>query len=209
MQRLIALIALTTAGCGVNTPKQSNAAVPVPVAQPAAPISAPAPSAVTIDEKTDLLAFHLAWPAEISAVPELADRIRAQALAHKAELLRTATADKAQRAKKDFPFHPYEFSEDYRVVGSTPRLLGVTATWYDYTGGAHGMHGTKATLWDRSSGHEIAFADLFTAGDAAFDRLFRAGFCAALDKARAKKRGPAQSDAVNPPVDPFTQCPKF
>lgn len=208
MQRMTILIALTAAGCSANAPKHADVAAPL-IAPAAAPPAKTAPHAVTIDEKTELLAFHLAWPAEISAVPELARRIQSEAMAHKAELLKAAAADQAYRAKQNFPFHQYEFIEDYRVVGDTPGLLGITAKWYEFTGGAHGMHGTKATLWDRSSHGETAFADLFSDGATIFDRLFRTDFCAALDKAREKKRGPVEREAINPPVDAFTQCPKF
>jgi hypothetical protein len=69
------------------------------------------------------------------------------------------------------------------------------------------MHGTKGLLWDRSAGREIGFADLFTGGAAAIDRLFRASYCAALGKARAEKRGSAEEPAAKD--DPFSQCPKF
>ena len=208
MPRLLLLPALVLAGCGGQTSvTEANAA-----ASPAKPaLAALTARAVSIDEKTDLLDFHLGWPAEVSAIPALEKMIREPALAHKAELLKTAASDKAERAKSDFPFNAYEFSEQYDVEGESSRILSLSDNIMEFTGGAHPNHGTKAVIWDREAGKMIAFADLLTGGAGALDDLFKKDFCAALDKARAEKRGP--EDAANPnptpPGDPFNQCPKW
>jgi hypothetical protein len=160
-----------------------------------------------MDEKTDLLEFHLAWPSEVAAIPQLASKIRTAAMSHKAELLKSAAEDQAYRAKNAFPFHPYEYSDEFNVEADTPRLLSLGESWFEYTGGAHPMHGTKGLLWDRSAGREIGFVDLFTGGAAAIERLFRPSYCTALDEVRAEKRGPAEE--LSAKDDPFSQCPKF
>lgn len=201
MLKAVPLILLLASACGSrianeDAGKAAPKAASTVAAQPA-----------KIDEKTDLLEFHLAWPSAVAAIPQLASKIRAAAMSHKAELLKSAAEDQAYRAKNAFPFHPYEYSDQFKVEADTPRLLSLGESWFEYTGGAHPMHGTKGLLWDRSAGREIAFADLFTGGAAAIDRLFRASYCAALGKARAEKRGSAE--ATPAADDPFNQCPKF
>lgn len=203
MLKAIPLVLLLVSGCGSRiAPDDPGRAAP----QAAAPAAA---QPVTIDEKGDLLDFHFALPAEVSAIPKLATALRAKATAHKAELLKGAAEDKAYRAKNDFPFHGYEYSTDFAVQGDTPRLLSLEQKWFEDTGGAHPMHGTAALLWDRSAGREIAFTDLFTGGPAALARLFEASYCSGLDKARAEKRGPSRPEAIPGAGDPFNQCPKF
>lgn len=202
------IVFLLAAGCGGQV-APDNQAKPVQAAsQPAVarPVPPPPPP-VKIDEEGALLDFHLEWPSEVSAIPALAGKLRSAAMAHKAELTKMASNDKAQRAKDGFPFNTYEFSEDFEVEGNSGALLSVTDNWYEFTGGAHPNHGTKAILWDRKNGRQIAFADLFDGGAAKVDALFHPAYCAALDKARAEERGP--EDSGGPADDPFNQCPRF
>jgi hypothetical protein len=201
MLKAVPLILLLASACGSRVAPED----PGKAAPKAASTATAQP--VKIDEKTDLLDFRLAWPSEVAAIPQLASKIRTAAMSHKAELLKNAAEDQAYRAKNAFPFHPYAYSDKFTVKGATPRLLSLGESWFEDTGGAHPMHGTKGLLWDRSAGREIAFADLFTGGAAAIDRLFRASYCAALGKARAEKRGSAEEPAAKD--DPFSQCPKF
>jgi hypothetical protein len=201
MLKAVPLILLLASACGSRVaPEDPGKAAPKTASTAAA-------TAVIMDEKTDLLEFHLAWPSEVAAIPQLASKIRTAAMSHKTELLKSAVEDQAYRAKNAFPFHPYEYSDEFKVEANTPRLLSLGESWFEYTGGAHPMHGTKGLLWDRSAGREIAFGDLFTGGAAAIDRLFRASYCAALGKARAEKRGPAGEQGAAD--DLFNQCPKF
>jgi hypothetical protein len=203
----VLLTTVLLAGCGwQGAPSPSNSNLQPAVAQARPTLEAARP--VAIDEQSELLDFHLAWPAEVSAIPSLAERIRSPAMAHKAELLNTARADKARRAEQDFPFNRYEFSERYEVAGNAPRLLSLAATWSEYTGGAHPMHGTRALLWDRQTGKELGFSDLLQEGAASLGPLIGARFCKDLNAVRAKKRGPEAAPAVRPD-DPFNRCPAF
>ncbi len=201
----IALLLL--AGCGGQSPPRNTADAPIGSPAQSVPAAIPAPKAVAIDEEGPLLDFHLAWPADISAIPALAAKLRAPAFAHKAELEKMASDDKAHRDKENFAFHKYEFGQDIEIEGNAPRLLSASLNWYEFTGGAHPNHGTKAILWDRQEGREISFAELFEGGSATVDALFRPAYCAALDKARAEKR--SAEDMNSGPDDPFSQCPKF
>ena len=80
---------LLLASCG-GQQAPGNRDEPTPAVAPAstAKVAEPAPQVVAIDEETDLLEFHLAWPAEISAIPALATKLRSAAMTHKAELLK-------------------------------------------------------------------------------------------------------------------------
>ena len=168
--------------------------------------TAPAAAAQSIDEKTDLLTFHLGWPAEVSAIPALVEAVRAPALEHKAELLKDAASDKAERATNDYPFNAYEYSNDYKVAGATPHLLSLYDEWFEFTGGAHPMHGTTALLWDKKAGKAVKLADMFSGGLDQVNALFGKAYCSALDAERAKKReGMPKGDAD----DPFNICPKL
>lgn len=210
MLKAAPLIILLVAGCGnTNRAGDSPQSAPAPSQSAATQAAEPAAQPVAIDEKTDLLEFHLGWPAEISAIPALAAKLRSDAMAHKAELLETAAEDKKARAKESFPFNPYDFGEDVEIEGNGGRLLSAALNWYEFTGGAHPNHGTRALLWDRAAGREIAFTDLFEGGAPRLEGLLKPAFCTALDKARAEKRGPDDSASVVGPDDPFNQCPKL
>ena len=208
MRRLLPIAALLLAGCGGHTvanESTENAGAPAAATAPAPP----AAKGVTIESKTDLLDFHLSYPSKVAAIPALVKLIRDPADAHKAELLKTAAADKVEREKQDFPFNGYEFSETYEVAGSTPQLLSLSDDWFEFTGGAHPNHGTKAVLWDRQANRKISFVDLLDGGEAKLDTLLKSNYCAALNKERAKKREPIEGEMSSAPDDPFNQCPKF
>lgn len=167
----------------------------------------PVPKAVSMDEKTGLLHWHLAYPAEVAAIPALAARIRAAALKEKAELLSDARTDRAERKQGGWPFNAYESSTDYRVAGNAPRLLSLSADWYSFTGGAHPNHGTSGLIWDRQARAPVAVNALFVQGAEALRPLFAKAFCKALDKERAKRREGEPIDGGTD--DPFNACPKF
>jgi len=199
------LLAAVLLGTACSAQVDSNSANQADVsANASAPAKAAAP--VAIDDKTELLTFHLGWPAEVSAIPALVEAIKAPALEHKAELLKNAASDKAERATNDYPFNAYEYSNDYKVAGATEQLLSLYDEWFEFTGGAHPMHGTTALLWDKQASKAVKFADMFTGGLDQVNVLFGKAYCSALDAERAKKReGMPKGDAD----DPFNICPKF
>ncbi len=174
-----------------------------------APESPPSAKAGQLNFKNSLLDWHVGWPAEVSAIPALLASIRDPAIRNKGALLKTAAADKAERTKSSFPFFAYESSIEIAVAGSTPRLLSLTDDVSEFTGGAHPNHGTSAILWDRSLGRKITFDSQFINGASSVAALLRKPYCSALDKERAKRRGPEQQAAGSPGGDPFNQCPKF
>jgi hypothetical protein len=172
-----------------------------PVAGPPPQANVPAARAFAFDDKTDLVEFHYAWPSEAAAIPVLAARLTKRMNDWRAKLLSSATEDKAYRDKNHFPFNAYTGSMDWTTAGQSPRLLSLSGKLDEYTGGAHGNHGTQALLWDRQAGGEIAFAGLFINADAP-DALLHDLWCKALDAERTKKRGENAYEGGE-----FNRCP--
>lgn len=188
------------AACNRQNPLPANeTASDAPAAKPAEAAAKP----FVLDEKNDLIDFHVGWSAEVAAVPQLADRFRAAMDKNKAELLANAKADKAEREKQGFPFNSYSSSTDYKTAGQSGRLLSLRVDVAAYTGGAHGNYGTKGLLWDRQANKDIDVPGLFAAADN-MDRLLTQPWCDALNKARQEKRGePVGGGGM------FDECPKL
>jgi hypothetical protein len=120
----------------------------------------------------------------------------------KAKLTATATSDRAYRDTQGFPFNAYQGSKIWTTAGQSDRLLSLSAAIDDYTGGAHGNHGTHGLIWDRAAGTERVFADLF-ASPASPSTLLTQPWCKALDAERAEKR---QGQKLG---GEFDACPKL
>lgn len=196
-------LALFVTACGQQASSTANQAAGI---EPAAEVSksvAPAAKAFVAEEKTDLIEFHYAWPAEAAAVPQLAERLHNDMAKVKADLIAGAEEDKAMRERQGAEFHGYMSSTDYETAGQSDRLLSLSVESGAYTGGAHGSYGVSALLWDRAAARQIQFADLF-AEPANMERLLTQRWCDALNREREKKRGePVRGGGM------FDECPKL
>jgi hypothetical protein len=96
----------------------------------------------------------------------------------------------------DFPDNPriqyWEFRQSWTVTADTGRLIGLSATIYQYSGGAHGNSQFRALLWDRANGGEIEFIELFNNRYAALDYVDGL-FCPALAAAQTERMGEPNS----------------
>lgn len=153
-------------------------------------------------EKTELLEFVYAWPAQVSAVPELVASFRKDMTEGKADALKMAGQDRAAAQKSGFPFHAHSLETRWSVTADTPRFLALQSSTYTYTGGAHGMTGYKTVLWDKARRRETSVAAVMTSSDA-FAAAIHDRFCDGLDKARARKRGGPVAPRGD---DPFSGC---
>jgi len=97
------------------------------------------------------------------------------------------------------PAQAYVRDVDYAVAAETPRLLSLTVSDYENTGGAHPNGAMRALTWDKATGRPVALADLFAPG-ADLSSANKA-LCDAL--AAAKK---ARTGHVDYTGD-FTACP--
>jgi hypothetical protein len=199
-----ALCAFAMAACSAEPSAVANQANAVEAAPSATPAAG---KPVTLKSDTPLLDWEVSWPAEVNAIPALEELIRDPAEKAQAEYSSQAEQDRAERQKNGYDFNAYDYSIAVKVAGQTPRLLSLIREWMEFTGGAHPNHGTKALLWDRAEGKEIAFTDLLAGGAGDLAPLFARTYCRALDEQRREKRGP--DDSAAGPDDPFNKCPGF
>ncbi|WP_176596074.1 MULTISPECIES: DUF4163 domain-containing protein [Sphingobium] len=153
-------------------------------------------------EKTDLLEFGYSYPAQAAQIPALADKFGNALKVTKADALKMAREDQKAAKASGFPFHAHALQTRWTVTADTPRFLALESESYVYTGGAHGMTGYDALLWDKDRKRETAVEALMTS-PATFAAAIRDRFCDALDKARAEKRGAPVKRSDD---DDFTTC---
>ncbi len=166
-------------------------------------VEAPTPPAKPFAEKdkNPFLEFSYAYPAQAAAVPVLVEKFAKDRAASKADALSMAKEDSAAAKESGFPFRPYSLETQWRVATDTPRFLALQSETYVYTGGAHGMTGFEALLWDKARKRETSVKAMMTS-PAAFAAVIQEPFCAALDKQSAEKRGAP----VVRGDDEFTKC---
>ncbi|MGE4323832.1 MAG: DUF4163 domain-containing protein [Sphingobium sp.] len=163
--------------------------------------SAPEAKPFEISEKTDLLEFSYAYPAQAAAVPALADKFGKDLARSRADATGMARQDSKAAKEAGYPFRGHSLETRWTVSADTPRFLALTSTSYVFTGGAHGMTGYSAVLWDRARKRETSLTALMTSPPA-FASAIRGRFCDTLDKQRAQKRGAP----VVRGDDDFTNC---
>lgn len=206
MCRVAALVALAAMTAACSSPEeiaetaglaQSATAVP-----PAPPAPAPDKEAFT-DKATQGEAereFAYSWPAQVSAVPALAAHFTAE----RDRLLADQKAD-WEGALKEFSFEQCagcvmrSFEKEWEVVADLPRFLSLSATFYEYSGGAHGNGAFDALVWDREAKAAFDPKEMFR--PEALQDALGAAWCKALKAQRMERLGEDYSD------DGFFQCP--
>lgn len=166
------------------------------------PAPSPSPTASVVSQKTPALEFRYSYPAAAAAIPVLAaslDRAR-EALHRDAD--KGAHEDRQDAEKSDRPFNQHTAIVEWKVVTETPRFLSLSATAYQFTGGAHGNTGFEALLWDKRAQARLAPATMIDA--AALQHAAGEAFCRALDAQRAKKRGVPVARLAD---EAFSDCP--
>lgn len=152
-------------------------------------------------DKSALLEFAYAYPAQAAAIPALVEKFGKQLATSRADALKMAKDDSAAAKQSGFPFHAHSLETEWSVSADTPRFLALQSQTYVFTGGAHGMTGYDSLLWDKTRSRETSVKAVMTS-PAAFAAAIRDRFCAELDKQRAEKRGAP----VVRGDDEFTQC---
>lgn len=158
--------------------------------------------ALKVSEDNDLYSFDYAYPAEVDAIPELRARLDGELADGKAKLQAQAQEAREEARDQGFPYNAYAEGTEWKVVADTPRYLSLSAEIYSYTGGAHPNSGSTALVWDRETKRALKPLDFFTSADALGEAV-KDGFCAALDKERAKRRG----EDAEMGIDEFARCP--
>ncbi|MDX3910374.1 MAG: DUF4163 domain-containing protein [Sphingobium sp.] len=161
-----------------------------------------------VEEKTELLEFAYRYPKEAAAVPEIVARFADDMKRLKDAAGQTAREDRESARQNGFPFHAHSSQTTWTTKAATPLLLSLLAESYFYTGGAHGMTGYKTLVWDRTNGRETSIATM-AVSEQALATAIGTRFCAALNKARAEKRGAPVTDTggeFDRCVDPMKQA---
>lgn len=179
------------------------ASAPAPAPAPASTAAAPAAVTFTDNAGTDDAArtFSYVWPAEVSAVPELVGRFTEE----RGRLLAEQKAE-WEEAKREFAGEDCtacvnrSFEKTWAVVADLPRFLSLSASFYAYTGGAHGNGAYDALVWDREAGKAIDPKAMFASPRALQDAL-GGPWCKALKAERSKRMEPEFTD------DGFFACP--
>ncbi|HWK35750.1 DUF4163 domain-containing protein [Sphingomonas sp.] len=207
---LAAFGGLTACGGATDAPAGNTVAAPAgePTVANAVPPTpeAPAAAASKTEIKTDDFSFAYSYPAAAAAIGPLRAWLDKDRDTLRAVLVKD-TADARREAKAgDFPYRAYDSSVEWKTVTDTPRLLSLSAQTYAYTGGAHGMPGYAAMVWDKVAGQRLDPVALFTSKEA-IQTALGAGFCDRLDTERAKRRGEPVKRGKGDD-DPFNDCPK-
>jgi len=206
----MAMLGLMLAGCSApGDVADASGAEPIaadPAQAPVPPVPpAPAP------EKTDFTdnaskgeakrEFAYSWPAEVSAIPALTERFTTERDRLLAE----------QKADWDGALREFQgsdciacinrgFEKTWEVVADLPRFLSLSASFYAYTGGAHGNSAYDALVWDREAQAALDPKSMFRSPSALQDAL-GASWCKALKTERIARLGENYSE------DSIFTCP--
>lgn len=147
--------------------------------------------------------FTYKWPAAVAAVPALVQRFTAerdQLLAEQKAEWDEAVAEFAGQDCVACTTRSYE--KTWEVVADLPRYLSLSASFYVYSGGAHGNSDFDALVWDREAGAAIAPDQMFASPEALQAALHPA-WCKALLAERGKRLGAENASDGSFPCPPI------
>jgi hypothetical protein len=154
----------------------------------------------------ELLDFRYSFPTVVGTYPALLAKIRGDQNAQYEDALETARDDlDARKGYPDIPFHPHEFWRDWTVTGNAFPLLSLQSRVDDFTGGAHGNHGSSALLWDEKRDAEVGLDSLF-GSSAKLWKQIQPEYCRKLDEERRRRKMdsvgcPERNELIIVPVD--------
>lgn len=199
---LVVIGAGFAAGCSSPEDIADKAQI-APAAATSASDAAPAAVAFTDNAGKDEAAreFSYNWPAEVSAIPALAARLAAERDTLLAEQTGEWEAAMREFAGEDCAACTSRaFEKSWEVVANLPRFLSLSASFYEYSGGAHGNTAHDALVWDRERQAGFSPTTMFTS-TAALQQALGAPWCKTLKAERQKRMGPDYTE------DGFFPCP--
>ena len=196
------VIAIALAACQMGP--AANAA-PQTIAAPAAATDAKSDGTGYSVER-DYLQFAYSWPKEANTFPQLVDYFHTDAAQMLAEL-DAAVAEDERLSDPNYEYKPtYSNETAWMIEAQTDGLISLSGSWYTYMGGAHGMYGVRALVFDKARGELTTAQDMI--GDSeAFRGAIEAEFCRLLDEEREKRRGEPvdRSDMFGECINMFDQ----
>lgn len=195
---------MLSAGCSEPVDCAGAACGDAPLAS-GSPAQAVAFEAVAFTDNADegggTREFAYAWPAPVSAIPALAERLGADREAALAEQKSDWATALAEFAGEDcVSCKTLSYSKEWKVVADLDRYLSLSGDIYLYTGGAHGNSAVEALVWDREAGAGLDPEGMFDS-EAALQEALGDAWCKALKKEKQTRLGPDYSD------DGFFPCP--
>ncbi|GAB5351342.1 PdaC/SigV domain-containing protein [Qipengyuania sp. 483] len=203
-------LALSSAACSQSG---SDAAAPVEAMNARAdtqptpePPEVPAAKATNFEDNSEdddgSRTFAYSWPAAVNRIPELQARFVADRDEQLAE-----QKDDWQEAIQDSPVdcgacRNRAFEKEWKVVADLENWLSLSASFYDFSGGAHGNHGKSSLIWDRKAKRAVEGVEMFNS-PVALETALGAKLCNALDRERSKRRG----EPVTRDGEWSTDCP--
>lgn len=174
----------------------------------ALPAVAQAPTAVSVEAKTPDYEFSYSYPAAATRFAPLKTWLEADRAALRQKLMRDVVQAKRDAKKDGYPYRTYTSQREWKVVTETPRLLSLSGSTYNFSGGAHGNTASSGLLWDKAARRRLAPLDVFVSRAALASAIGR-DLCAALNVQREKRRGaPVRPNDPND-IASFNGCPKL
>lgn len=170
----------------------SGAAVPADAAAPLA-----------YESKTPYAEVSLTLPAAIKSQPDLHQRLYNEGVRDLARFNEGAQADRTEFGG-DEALPPYGRTLEWTAEGETPRLVSLSQSGSEFTGGAHPNPFFGAMIWDKRTNQPVAPAALFRPG-ADMTVLDRA-LCQAANAEKRKRDPQAQPASLAAGAD--WSCPK-
>ena len=133
--------------------------------------------------------FAYRWPAKVSAIPALAAELASDRDEALTEQKRYWQESLAECPVNTASCRNASFDLTWEVVADLPGYLSLSKSFSSYSGGAHGNYGRGALVWDRAAQAALDPAALFTS-PGALDAALGKAACDALNRERAKRRGP-------------------
>jgi hypothetical protein len=172
---LAALVGVMIAALWIGRVHRAKAPPP----QPPAPMS--------FARQTPDAKVQLTLAPEIARFPGLRARLYQDGVQELNGFAATAHDDRAHVLAKGLPVPPYERRIAWTLAGSTPKIASARESWFDFTGGAHPNHGSKALIWSPADDEEIERSDLL--GPGADQARLDAALCQAIKTAKARRQG--------------------
>lgn len=145
--------------------------------------------------------FAYKWPAQVSAVPALAERFSAERDTLLAEQKAEWEAAIAEFAGEDcVSCINRSFEKTWEVVADLPRFLSLSASFYEYSGGAHGNGAFDALVWDREAKAALDPQTMFRSPEA-LQKALGPAWCNALKQEKMTRLGADYYE------DDFFPCP--
>jgi hypothetical protein len=172
-------------------------------AAPAAPVEIPAPAAagpLTYEKSTPSAEISLKLPERVGQLPALYAQLFASGRNTLDGFAEGAVGEIEELRSAGLPAQPYGRSIEYAVAAETPRLISLTVTHYENTGGAHPNGSIDGLTWDKATGKVVPTAELFAPG--ADMTIADRALCVAVRAAKMERTGQAEFSGGE-----FNGCP--